>query len=398
MRTISYISCDGCKGVTIKIFNEVLDICALYTSIIERCEAFTAFIDITQCKPSQAVAKSLFEDLSAICPGIKMGVGHNKFIARLASEYTTGIRFVSPSKAREFLKPLPISKLWAMDKVIRESLMELGITTIGELQGTFEGHLCGHFGIMGKVLLAYAEGEDLSSVVPNYPESILTSMCNLHETDDLAIITGAIKQLAGDISERLEYSSIAVKGLILELTDSSGNVYKQYRSFILPVYSKDRIYEAGRLLFSKIELSESVAKLEMSVTRLCKREFMSLDILGNASRERKTAIQNIVTNINQKFGDNTVKTGDKLPLVGRLDWLTHPIAVRLSKSGSIQVFKWKGKWRRVEHYIEHWIEGGKWWIDEGEKQFFFVASEDGGAYELFYDTLSTKWLLYAGLS
>lgn len=398
MRTISYISCDRCRGVTIKVFNEVLDTCTLYTPMVEKCEAFSAFIDITRCRPSQTAAKNLFEDLSAICPGVKMGVGDNKFIARLASEYTTGIRFVPPLKVREFLKPLPVSKLWAIDKVIRENLMELGITTIGELQGTLERHLCGHFGVMGKVLLAYAEGEDLSSVVPNYPESMLTFMCNLRDTDDLAIITGAIKQLAGDISERLDDSCMMARGLFLALTGSSGNIYEQCQSFIFPVCSKDRIYEAGRLLLSKNELSESVTKLQMSVTRLCNREFMSLDILGNASRERKTTIHNIVTNINQKFGDDTVKTGDKLPLVGRLDWLTHPITVRLSKSGSIEVFKWKGKWRRVEHYIEHWIEGGKWWMEEGEKQFYFVASDDGSAYELFYDTLNSEWLLYAGLS
>lgn len=398
VRVIGYISCDGCRGITVQVFNKVLDRCVLYTPIIERCGAFSAFIDITRCRPHQRVVRELFDDLSAICTGVRMGVGHNKLIARLAVEQGKGLGIIPYSKAKEFLKPLSVAKLWTVDENIRESLMELGITTIGELQEIPEAHLCGHFGAVGKALLACAEGEDVSSVIPNYPEWMLASCCSLPETEDLVVIEHAIQRVAGDISDKLEDGGLSAKGLFFLLTSSRGKVYKQYRSFVSPVYSKERIYQAGRVLFSKMKLSEPVIKLEMFAVKLCKREFENLDILGNASREKKSEIQNIVSSINEKFGDDAVKTGDKLSTVGRLDWLTHPIRVKLGKSGKVQVFKWRGKWRRVERCMEHWIESGQWWTGDGEKQFFFVVSEDGSAYELFYDTSNDAWYLYAGLS
>ena len=67
-----------------------------------------------------------------------VGVGPNKFLAKLASdlEKPDGLVVIRPRGAEEFLAPLPVGRLWGVGPKTAKLLQERGLKTIGDVART----------------------------------------------------------------------------------------------------------------------------------------------------------------------------------------------------------------------------------------------------------------------
>jgi DNA polymerase-4 len=66
---------------------------------------------------------------------ISVGIARTKFLAKVASAVSKpdGLLLVEPDREREFLHPLPVTRLWGVGTVTAEKLHRLNIHTVGEL-------------------------------------------------------------------------------------------------------------------------------------------------------------------------------------------------------------------------------------------------------------------------
>ena len=66
---------------------------------------------------------------------ISVGIARTKFLAKVASAVSKpdGLLLVEPDREREFLHPLPVTRLWGVGAVTAETLHRLNIHTVGEL-------------------------------------------------------------------------------------------------------------------------------------------------------------------------------------------------------------------------------------------------------------------------
>ncbi|WP_334149866.1 DNA polymerase IV [Microbacterium sp.] len=66
---------------------------------------------------------------------ISVGVARTKFLAKVASAVSKpdGLLVVEPEREEEFLRPLPVERLWGVGAVTAEKLHRHGIRTVGEL-------------------------------------------------------------------------------------------------------------------------------------------------------------------------------------------------------------------------------------------------------------------------
>ncbi len=69
-----------------------------------------------------------------------------------------------------------------------------------------------------------------------------------------------------------------------------------------------------------------------------------------------------------------------------------PVKVREGDNGPVG-FYWRGRLRLVARVLERWLDAGRWWEGETEKEFFRVQVREGGVYELYRDRAGT-WVLY----
>jgi len=210
-----------------RVGNRIREIFRAATPVIEPVSLDEAYLDLSaDVRPEdRPAAVSLAEIALAIERDIgitvSVGLSHNKFLAKLASDLDKprGFSVIGRAEAGDFLKPLSVRKIMGVGEATARRMTELGITTIGELQGVPERQLITHFGKFGRRLAKFAHGEDKRAVTPDRPTKSVSA-----ETTFAADIRGAdklcetLRPLAERVADRLRRADVAGWTVVLNGT------------------------------------------------------------------------------------------------------------------------------------------------------------------------------------
>src|SRR5437016_6446824 len=151
----------------------------LVTAILERLSLDEAYLDVT---PRPSAPAALAQEIrSAIFRRTKLtssaGIGPNKLIAKIASEIhkPNGQFEVKPEQVADFMKDLPVRKIWGIGEKSERKLEELGAKTCGELQRFSRAELVNVFGKFGLELYELCRGIDHRPVEPDRPRKSLST-------------------------------------------------------------------------------------------------------------------------------------------------------------------------------------------------------------------------------
>jgi len=146
-----------------------------YSPLVEGLSLDEAFLDVTG-------EERLYGDGPAIARAIKarvreelrlvasVGVAPCKFAAKIASDLgkPDGLVTVEDGRLREFLEPLPVTRLWGVGRVTEQELRAFGLHTIGDVARADLDVLERRLGRdTARHLRALSEGEDDRAVVPD---------------------------------------------------------------------------------------------------------------------------------------------------------------------------------------------------------------------------------------
>jgi DNA polymerase-4 len=133
-----------------------------------------AFIDVTGSirllGAPLAIGRRLKEAVRAATRlTVSVGIGPGKMIAKIASDSSKpdGLVEVPPERVAEFLRPLPVGRLWGVGPVTEAALVGAGWTTVGALAGAAPEALAAVVGRAAGPLVALARGEDVRQVEPD---------------------------------------------------------------------------------------------------------------------------------------------------------------------------------------------------------------------------------------
>ncbi|MCZ2722136.1 DNA polymerase IV [Marinomonas sp. 15G1-11] len=145
-----------------------------YTSIIEPLSLDEAYLDVTDislCRGSATLMAEEIRQKIEASTGITVsaGIAANKFLAKVASDWNkpNGLFVVVPSNQAEFVKTIPIKRIWGIGKVGQEKLNKLGVVTCGDLQQLDFTILSQQFGRFAHRLSQLALGIDEREVQVN---------------------------------------------------------------------------------------------------------------------------------------------------------------------------------------------------------------------------------------
>ena len=150
-----------------------------FTSLIEPLSLDEAYLDVT-AHPSapgplaQAIRNTIFRTTKLTSSA---GIGPNKLIAKIASEINkpNGQFEVKPEEVPEFMRDLPVRKIWGIGEKSERKLEELGVKTCGELQRFSRTELAEIFGKFGLDLYDLCRGIDDRPVEPDRPRKSLST-------------------------------------------------------------------------------------------------------------------------------------------------------------------------------------------------------------------------------
>jgi DNA polymerase IV (DinB-like DNA polymerase) len=208
----------------IEVSIEIMDIARKYADKFEQWGIDEAFLDVSTRVKDYAEAEALArqikrEILEKERLTCSIGVGPNKLVAKVASDYQKpdGLTIVKEGEAEQFLAPLPVRRLLWVGRKTEAKLKALGINTIGALAHYDPTVLTETFGVMGTQMHLMARGIDRSEVEQRTEVKSISHETTFEEdTADTEAVLTALDALSEEVSKEalsqsLFFRTITVK-------------------------------------------------------------------------------------------------------------------------------------------------------------------------------------------
>jgi len=300
-----------------EISDQIFEIFHRFTPLVEPLSIDEAFLDVTGSgrlfgKPEK-IAKIIKETvLRETGLTVSAGVAPSKFVAKIASdmEKPDGLTMVLHDEVREFLDPLPVSKMWGAGKVIQKALEELSIRTFRDLRQMPIEVLERKFGKNGTRMHILAMGIDDRDVVPEHDvKSIGHEETFAEDILDLNFARKELLSLSNKVARRMRRKGLEGKTVSLKVKYSD---FKQItRSITLQEYTDDghEIYSNVYSLLTKTATGKRpVRLLGVSISHLSTgpEDQLSLFPLEDKTKTKKE-LHTAMDSICDKFGDKGIR-------------------------------------------------------------------------------------------
>jgi DNA polymerase IV (archaeal DinB-like DNA polymerase) len=249
----------------IRVSNEIMAIARGYANKFEQWGIDEAFLDVSSRVKDWAEAEALAKRLKAEIKEkerltASIGVGPNKLIAKIASDYQKpdGLTVVKEEEAEGFLASLPVRRLLWVGRKTEEKLKALTINTIGDLARFDPTAPADMFGVAGTQMFVMAHGVDRSEVEERGEAKSISHETTFEEdTASPEQVLSALDAMAKDVAteakeQRLFFKTVAIKirfenfethsraKTLQFITNRPQDVRKNARQLLTPYLRPDR--------------------------------------------------------------------------------------------------------------------------------------------------------------
>jgi DNA polymerase-4 len=294
------------------IFNEV-------TPEVEGLSLDEAFLDVT-------ASLALFGSIETIGSHLRgeilertglhasVGMAHNKFLAKLASDLSKprGFVHVPADAVHDFLDPMPVSKMWGLGKRTLPRIRKLGILTIGQLRRADPDSLRTVLGNRTARFQALARGEDERPVVPRRPDKSMSREVTFdHDIRSPKLLLAELQRQVDSVTGRLRAHGLLARTVQIKVRDNKFKTITRARSLAAPTASREVVYRQARDLLNKWledHHQTPVRLLGVGLTGLEKRGESG----GELDSASQKALDATLDAIKQRFGQDKAVHGLEL--------------------------------------------------------------------------------------
>ncbi|HSG06331.1 MAG TPA: DNA polymerase IV, partial [Nitrospiria bacterium] len=243
-----------------------------------------------------------------------VGVGPNKFIAKVASDLKKpdGLVVVDPKHVQPFLDPLPVSRLWGVGKVADQRLGEYGIRTIGQLRRMKPDFLENLFGNWGEQLYNFSHGKDDRGVVPDHEAKSISHETTFPEDQsDLEALREWLMELTDQVARRLRRQGLSGKTVQIKIRFSDFRTMTRSRSLKRATNMTRELWKtASGLLTSNLSnVHPGVRLLGMGVQGLTADQPVQRELFDEGGEDRQRRIDEATDQIKERFGKSVIRRG-----------------------------------------------------------------------------------------
>lgn len=252
-----------------KVSEQIRDIFAEYTDLIEPLSIDEAFLDVTENKKGMELAvdiakeikRRIREELHLVASA---GVSYNKFLAKVASDYRKpdGLCTIHPDQAQDFIDHLPVEAFWGVGKVTAKKMHELFIHTGKDLRACSLEMLTHYFGKAGQLYHDFARGID------ERPVEIIRIRKSLgceHTLErDLTSRTSLIIELyhvTTELVERLKRHNFRGNTLTLKIKFHDFTQITRSQSTVQPLITLQDILPLAKQLLKEVDCEHHAVRL-----------------------------------------------------------------------------------------------------------------------------------------
>jgi DNA polymerase-4 len=302
-----------------EVSEQVFEIFHRFTPLVEPLSIDEAFLDVSGSvrlfgRPediARRIKETVFRETGLT---VSAGVAPSKFVAKIASDMDKpdGLTVVPGEGVREFLDPLPVSKMWGVGKVTQEELSKLNIRTFRDLSRTPVQVLEKKFGRYGANMRRLSMGIDEREVEPEHDAKSIG-----HEetfSEDIIRVDLSKKELlalANKVARRMRGEWLQGRTITLKVKYSDFVLITRSATLPKPTDDALEIYSNVCRLLSKTAAGKRpVRLLGISMSQLVNTEIegqLSLFLEEEVSKKRE--LNTALDSICEKFGEKAIRPG-----------------------------------------------------------------------------------------
>ncbi len=305
-----------------QVSQQIRDIFHRYTPLVEPLSLDEAFLDVKHShllfgEPADIgsrIKRDIRDELKLVA---SVGVAHNKFLAKVASEAgkPDGILEVNPAGVQAFLDKLPVSKLWGVGKVGNQRLQNRGIHTIGDLRAQAPEMLEELFGSWGGTLWDLAHGKDNRQVVPDHKAKSLSHETTFAEDiTDVEALRGWLLDLTRHVAMRLRRNHLRGRIVHVKIRFADFRTITRSRTLSQSTNFTQQLWDTGQaLLMQNLPLRHrGVRLIGFSVSGFDPTGPCQTDLFDETGRSRQVRLDTVSDWIHARFGSATLTRATEL--------------------------------------------------------------------------------------
>jgi DNA polymerase-4 len=297
-----------------EVSEQVFSVFHEFTPEVEGLSLDEAFLDVTR---SVALHGSPVEQAREIKRRIRerlgltasVGLAEVKFAAKVASDLRKpdGLVVVPEGGVREFLAPLPASRLWGVGPKTEQVLLHMGLRRIGDVAAADPAWLERELGSTGPWLRDLALGIDPRPVESDREAKSIGA----EETfeDDLTgdALFPFIHEQSLRVAARLRRAGLRARSVHLKVKYADFRIATRQATLAEPTDDGARIFRVAQGLLTAVE-PRPVRLTGVHVSGLGKAQLALLD----APAQRRSRLNASLDRIAERFGDGAVVPADLL--------------------------------------------------------------------------------------
>lgn len=288
------------------------------TPLVQPLSIDEAFLDLSgtqavhKAPPAVALARFAKRVETEIGVTISVGLSHNKFLAKIASDLDKprGFAAIGQAEAVSFLADKPISFIFGVGKAMTEKLKKDGLTTIAQLQSRPPEDLMRRYGEMGARLARLSLGEDYRRVSPEREtKSVSTETTFFTDLTGLEELSTALLALCEKLSERLKKQNLTGDTVTLKLKTAGFKTRTRALHLMMPTQLATTLYETGVQLLTREVDGTAFRLLGIGVSGLEVADGTDPVDLIEPRIARRAAAERAMDKVRDKFGREALVRG-----------------------------------------------------------------------------------------
>lgn len=297
---------------------EVRAMMSALTPLVEPISIDEAFLDLTGTRrlhkktPAQSLADLANRIETEIGVTVSVGLSHNKFLAKIASDLDKprGFAVIGQSETEAFLRQKPVGIIWGVGKAFRAKLAKDGIRKIDDIRKLEIKEITVRYGAMGTRLYHLSRGNDSRSVTPGRPTKSVSSETTFNEDiSNLDELERRLWRQAERTASRLKAADIAGRVVTLKLTDSNFKTITRRRTLGEPTGLSHRIFANAKAMLAAEPAGIKYRLIGVGVSELCDISLADGSDFLDPSGEKQNLAESAIDAVRAKFGDQAMGKG-----------------------------------------------------------------------------------------
>ena len=288
-----------------------------FTPLVEGLSLDEAFLDVTGSRSlfgtgvqiATAIRERIQRELRLTASA---GIAEVKFVAKIASDLAkpNGQLEVPPGTSKEFLRPLPVSRLWGVGPRTEEVLEAHGLKTIGDVAAHERAWLERELGSGGVHLWHLANAIDDRVVVPDREAKSIGAQDTFEE--DLKgkdALAPHLHAQALKVGRRLRRAGLKTRVVQLVVKYADFTLVSRRQTLEHPTDDGQTLYREAVALLKRVDLARAVRLTGVSAQGLGEGE-SQLGLFEETGPKKNERLNAALDKIAEKYGSAAVLPAD----------------------------------------------------------------------------------------